>query len=71
MLQRLNRFLMDRITQDYRSIPPHLSGLDQVCMYANQIYIILNHDRYLPRQPQALFDAQTVKVNTQNRSQHL
>jgi PAB-dependent poly(A)-specific ribonuclease subunit 2 len=30
MLQGLNRFLLERITQDYRSIPPHSSAFDQV-----------------------------------------
>ncbi|KAG0651296.1 Poly(A)-nuclease deadenylation complex subunit 2 [Hyphodiscus hymeniophilus] len=30
MIQGLNRFLLDRITQDYRSIPPHSSAFDQV-----------------------------------------
>ena len=69
MLQRLNRFLLDRITQDYRSIPPHSSALDQVCIYADQIHIILTHNRCLPRQLQALSDAQTVEVSTPNRTQ--
>jgi hypothetical protein len=41
MLQRLNRFLLDRITQDYRSIPPHSSALDQVCEYAKYNRILL------------------------------
>ncbi|KAH8816153.1 PAB-dependent poly(A)-specific ribonuclease subunit PAN2 [Xylogone sp. PMI_703] len=30
MLQGLNRFLLERITQDYRSIPPHANAFDQV-----------------------------------------
>ena len=30
MLQGMNRFLLERITQDYRSVPPHPSAFDQV-----------------------------------------
>ena len=43
MLQGLNRFLLERIAQDYRSVPPHSSAFDQVtlngigCVFANWI----------------------------------
>ncbi|KAH8684695.1 PAB-dependent poly(A)-specific ribonuclease subunit PAN2 [Tricladium varicosporioides] len=30
MLQGFNRFLLEKITQDYRSIPPHISSFDHV-----------------------------------------
>ena len=30
MLQSLNRFFLDKIAQDYRSIPPHSAAFDQV-----------------------------------------
>lgn len=70
MLQRLNRFLLDRITQDYRSIPPHSSALDQVSLYISQVLIILTLRRYLLRQLQVSFVARIVEVNTQNLTQH-
>jgi PAB-dependent poly(A)-specific ribonuclease subunit 2 len=32
MLQALNRFLLERISQDFRSLPPHSTELEQVSL---------------------------------------
>lgn len=38
MLQGLNRFLLDRITQDYKSIPPYSTAFEQVSVYPTLTY---------------------------------
>lgn len=42
MLQGLNRFLLDRITQDYKSIPPYSTTFEQVSVFTPLMRSILN-----------------------------
>jgi PAB-dependent poly(A)-specific ribonuclease subunit 2 len=52
MLQGLNRFLLDKIAQDYRSIPPHSAAFDQVDNPLPSLWLLANSIRFLrPLQP--------------------
>ena len=80
MLQALNRFLLERIAQDFRSMPPHASTLDQVCYPADfSFYVSLFHNlgelqniaivpadlqRFSELPPSLLLDVPTVAAST-------
>jgi len=56
MLQGLNRFLLDKIAQDYRSIPPHSAAFDQVSLFSI-LELLSNSLRFWPPPQPWLFDA--------------
>lgn len=45
MLQSLARFLLERVVQDYRSVPPYSSALDQVGKYSPRQWLELTSTR--------------------------
>jgi PAB-dependent poly(A)-specific ribonuclease subunit 2 len=58
MLQGLTRFLLDRIAQDYRSVPPHSAAFDQVSLLTKtSVFSFADSIRFWPLLPLRLFDA--------------
>jgi PAB-dependent poly(A)-specific ribonuclease subunit 2 len=56
MLQSLNRFLLDKLAQDYRSIPPHSAAFDQVSLLSTAM-ALADSIRFWPLPQLWLFDA--------------
>jgi hypothetical protein len=44
MLQGLNRFLLERVAHDYRSVPPHSVAFDQVSLMHSLLILLTVQD---------------------------